>query len=335
MSDNFNNFDILFQTSTADELDMYANALKNIRKGKKTKAQKIQALNDQMKLMNLMYNAGHQAGGNGIPSQLNPSSNDFLQMFHATDINSLWNEMNVPVNKTTSSILGDVKNVYGVMKYLDFTSSLDKSIDKQNENVHVKDIPDPPLVPDPDAHAPTIQELNKQRREFFKIRNKRNRVGRRGQALPIRSSTPEPPPIQHQNDDNNNTSDNDSHPIIQEMNEQKANDDDIIHQRHLDKRKKKKPTFKDKLIQRRRRLYESDSDDDVAVVNFGRRNDNSFMSEYSNYTPGRFGKKPESKPKPKSKHKKRMSSFNKLLRDAQFQTHLATTGADRVDYSAW
>lgn len=364
MSNNFNNFDILFQTSTAEELNMYANAIRNIRKGKRTKSQKIQALNDQMKLMNLMFNAGHQAGGNGLPNQLNPTSNDFLQMFHATDVNTLWNEMNIPASKTSSSILGDVHTAWNVMKYLGFTAALDKSINKQNENVDIEDIDDPPLVPIPDAHAPSLQELNRQRAAFFKLRNKRNRVGRRGQALPIRqprarSATPEPK--EQQNAD-------DTHPIIQDLNENKHNDDEIIQQRRIRKRKPKKSTFEQRVQQQRRRLYESSDDEsDVNVVNNDHQVDNSFVSEYSNYTPqgnrnSNSNKNKKSKSKSPSKHKKSkskssskhkkpkaklttrtarqrkrgrrlMSALDELEADAEKLKHYASIGSNKIDYS--
>ena len=299
------NFDILFETSTNDELDLYFNTMRRIRKGAKTKKQKVNALNQQMQLMNLMHNAGHEAGGSSIPTQLNAHSNDFLQMFHSTDINSLWEEMNIPANRTSSSIIGDVKNVYGVMKYLDFTSNIDESIDDQNVNVDVKDITDTTRTIMPDGHSPTIAEYNKQRRAMFEIRDRRRRIGRRGEALPLRHTTPAvdirsetPEPVIN-------------HPIIDELHNNQANDDTNILQQTSNNRKQqkkqKKKKFDEQMKQRRKHLYESsddesnDSSDDIAVSTGNNNNvRDSFVSEYSNYTPqGNNNSKSKSKTKPK------------------------------------
>ena len=53
---NHNNFDLLFQNRTPDQLNQYLNVIRDIRKGARTKKQKINALTKQMHFMNLMFN---------------------------------------------------------------------------------------------------------------------------------------------------------------------------------------------------------------------------------------------------------------------------------------
>ena len=295
-----NNFDILFQNKTQDEIGQYLTVLRDIRKGAKSKKQKIKAMTEQMKFVNLMFNAGHEMGGSGIPVQLSADSNEFLQMFHRQDINSLWREMHVPANKTSSSILGDVKNVYGIMKYLDFTSSLDDTIalDKAlaNENEQVGfDMDSPPPLDIPDSMHFGAQEYNKQRRAFHNLRKKKGRIGKRGDPLPIPSGTPEPQPSflnnNNENDDVAVLTGNLNEPQNPRRSQQRKQFDKWVHSK------------RNQQFDSDRSSYDSDSD---TAKNRRHMMESSSSDEQPNHTPKRKAKpKRKARPKPQPKRKGR------------------------------
>ena len=113
------NFDILFKNRSLPQIKQYQSAIRNIRKNARTKAQKINAINKQANYMNLMHNAGSELGGNNNIDTIN--NNNTLNFFKKQDIDYIFKSINVPSGQSKTAILGDVKEAYKVIKYLDFT----------------------------------------------------------------------------------------------------------------------------------------------------------------------------------------------------------------------
>ena len=125
------NFDALFRQRTVPQILSYQRAIRNIRKNAKTKAQRINAIKQQTDYMNLMFNTGFECGGNEICQK--SMLFDFSQL-RKSDIDQIWNALNIPYSKTKSSILGNMKDVYGTLRYLDFTQDLGKNNEDNEEN---------------------------------------------------------------------------------------------------------------------------------------------------------------------------------------------------------
>ena len=119
------NFDSLFKNASLPQVKRYQTAIKTIRKNARTKSQKIDAIRNQINYMSLMSNAGHHHGGVDGLGGFNPENNDAFDFFKKSDVDYIFNALNVPYSKTKSSILGNVKDVYKVIKYMDFVKSLD------------------------------------------------------------------------------------------------------------------------------------------------------------------------------------------------------------------
>ena len=165
------NLDSLFQNVTHNDAFRYQKAIKKIRSGAKTKNQKISAINNQVKYMTLMFNAGSDFGGTS--SAVSHFQNSHLQAFKTREVNDIWSALNVPASRTKSSILGDVSKVWNTLQYFNFveTKGLEKkknpkfemevlienpNYDKnapEGDPASVKFVPAPPVDPKFDNQA--------------------------------------------------------------------------------------------------------------------------------------------------------------------------------------
>ena len=131
--------DSLFSKRTVPEIHSYRNAIRNIRKNVKTKKQKIEAIKKQTEYMNLLWNAGSTSNYHIsiFTDTFNP-----LESFTGKDVDIVWNALNLPYTKSKSSILGNMKLIYGALKYLDFAkdpteSEADADADASEDDVEV------------------------------------------------------------------------------------------------------------------------------------------------------------------------------------------------------
>lgn len=116
------NLDTLFKNRSFPQIKTYQSAIRNIRKNARTKGEKIQAIKRQTNYMNLMFNSGSELGGQqGIDASYFLKGDLGLSSFKKADVDYIFSALNVPYTKTKSSILGNVKDVYNVMRYLEFT----------------------------------------------------------------------------------------------------------------------------------------------------------------------------------------------------------------------
>ena len=111
----------LFKNKSKDEIRAYVNVIHNIRKKKKTKKQKIKAINRQLNFMNLMHNAGVQMSGGNKYLHLNYNTG-FLNRFTKPDVDSIFSDLNIGKSRNLSQTLGNFEQSYSKMKYLDLVS---------------------------------------------------------------------------------------------------------------------------------------------------------------------------------------------------------------------
>ena len=137
------NLQTLFNNRSLPEIKRYQTAIHNIRRGAKTKKQKINAIRRQTNYMNLMFNTGAELGGNeGFEKSHFIDNNLTLDFFKKIDIDYMFNAIAIPRSKNKHSILGNVADAYKVLRYLDFTSP-----QAPDGNVYV------------DAHAPVPSRM--------------------------------------------------------------------------------------------------------------------------------------------------------------------------------
>ena len=117
------NLQTLFANRTVPDVKRFQSAIRNIRKGAKTKQQRINAIQNQTNYMNTMFNAGAELGGSdGYDTSSFLNSNDYLKHFKKADIDYMFHAIAIPNAKSKTSILGNVQDAYNVLRYLDFTA---------------------------------------------------------------------------------------------------------------------------------------------------------------------------------------------------------------------
>ena len=120
------NLQTLFNNRSLPDIQRYQSAIHNIRRGAKTKKQKIKAIRKQVNYMNTMYNTGAELGGNeGFEKSHFIDNNDTLDFFKKMDIDYMFNAIAIPRSKGKHSILGNVQDAYRIIRYLDFTAPQD------------------------------------------------------------------------------------------------------------------------------------------------------------------------------------------------------------------
>ena len=125
------NLEALFGARTLPQIQSYQSAIRNIRKNAKTKGEKIKAIERQTNYMNLMFNSGAELGGKqGIDTSYFLGGEMGLKHFKKADVDYIFSALNVPYTKTKSSILGNVKEAYNVMRYLEFAGPREPGPDK-------------------------------------------------------------------------------------------------------------------------------------------------------------------------------------------------------------
>lgn len=125
-------FDILFAKKSIDDIQTYNDILRSYRTDKKSKNDKIDAIDSQIKFMNLMSNAGAQMGG--YYKSLPVVDKIFLNKFSKREIDSLFKEMFVPKLKSKKSFLGDLEHIFGTLKYYEFISVKRPVDDSESES---------------------------------------------------------------------------------------------------------------------------------------------------------------------------------------------------------
>lgn len=125
--------DHLFNNTSKEELRQYIDVIDHIRKKKRSKKQKIKAIEQQINYMNLMHNTGVQMSGknNFVRSTVNSS---FLSRFAKPDIDNLFSDMKIGKGKNLSHTLGNFQSTYSQLQYLDLISpnKIDENEEKGN-----------------------------------------------------------------------------------------------------------------------------------------------------------------------------------------------------------
>ena len=118
--------DHLLQNVSKSELKQYIDVIDHIRKKKRSKKQKVKAIEQQINYMNLMHNAGVQMSGrtNYLRSNVNSS---FLSRFSKPDIDNLFTDLKIGKSRNFTDTLGNFQRTYSQLKYLDL-------IDSNNDN---------------------------------------------------------------------------------------------------------------------------------------------------------------------------------------------------------
>ena len=140
------NLQTLFNNRSLPDIQRYQSAIHNIRRGARSKKQKIKAIRKQVNYMNTMYNTGAELGGNeGFEKSFFIDNNDTLDFFKKMDIDYMFNAIAIPRSKGKHSILGNVQDAYRIIRYLDFTAPQDHAARPAYIDPHIPD-PLPPMI---------------------------------------------------------------------------------------------------------------------------------------------------------------------------------------------
>ena len=286
----------LFQNVSKSELKQYIDVIQHIRKKKKSKKDKVKAIEQQINYMNLMHNAGVQMSGrtNYLRSTVNSG---FLSRFSKPDIDNLFTDLKIGKSRNFTDTLGNFQRTYSQLKYLDL-------IDSNNDNIEPMKSsrfdPSSTFNANMFPYLPPAHKSSKSKSKSSKSKRKKHRSDSEANYQGV--------PKIH----TNFTSDEDDDDLL---NESEKNNPDIA---------------------RTSKTTDNDNRDIQNLVTDDESNDNAndnLVSEYSNATPGISSAKSQGKSRAvrKKKQKARQREKNKQKNKQKNDTTGASINPDVVN----